>query len=242
MPNNTGLTLPQKEISEGEKMLDAALAAAFVLSIAWAVFLMDEYLGYAVKQYGMYPRKLDGLRGILTMHFIHGDWKHLLNNSMSFFVLNSFLFYFYRRISLPVFGWIFLISGIVLWIIGRPGLHIGASMLVYGLFGFLLFSGLMRKSHKARRVALAVAFYYGSMIWYAFPIEAGISWEGHLSGLVTGAVLALIYRKKGPSEPVYHFESEPEPDESEPYWMPGYKPPQPEIRDPNSTTSSTYPI
>jgi len=215
------------EITEGEKILDAVLASVLVLSIAWAVFLMDEYLGYSVRQYGMYPRRFDGLRGIVTMHFIHGDWKHLLNNSMSFMVLNSFLFYFYRRISLPVFGWIFFVSGLILWVIGRPAYHIGASMLVYGLFGFHIFSGLVRRSHKARRIALAVTFYYGSMIWYAFPIEAGISWEGHLSGLVVGAFLALLYRKKGPSEPTYRYETEPEPDDAEPYWMPGYKPPHP---------------
>ena len=211
------------EISDKGKIIDALLASLFFLVIAWAVFLMDAYLGFNLKPYGMHPRELSGLWGILTMHFLHGDWKHLLNNSMSFFVLNSFLFYFYRKISLNVFGWLFLTSGILLWFIGRPSNHIGASMLIYGLFGFLFFSGLVRKNPNLRRVTLAVAFYYGSMIWYVFPIEIGISWEGHLSGLTAGAVLALVYRKKGPKEPVYRYQIEPEPDDSEPYWKPEYK-------------------
>lgn len=225
MNEHSGLTEFKRETTDGEKMLDAVMASLFVLSVIWALFLMDEYLGYNLKPFGMRPRSIDGIKGVFTMHFLHGDWKHLINNTLSFFVLNSFLFYFYRSLSLKVFGWLFLFSGIVLWFIGRPANHIGASMLIYGLFGFLLFSGLLRKNPRARRVALAVSLYYGSMMWYAFPIEAGISWEGHLSGLTVGAVLALVYRKQGPPEPTYRFESEPEPDDSDPYWMPGYQPP-----------------
>lgn len=203
-------------------MLDAVMASLFILSIAWALFLMDEYLGFHLWPNGIHPRTIEGLRGIFTMHFLHADWTHLINNTLSFFVLNSFLFYFYRRLSLQVFAWLFVLPGLVLWIIGRPANHIGASMLVYGLFGFLLLSGLVRKNPQARRVALVVALYYGSMVWYVFPIETGISWEGHLSGLTVGAVLALVYRRKGPPEPVYRFETEPDPDDSDPYWMPGY--------------------
>jgi membrane associated rhomboid family serine protease len=183
---------------------------------------MDEFLGYNLKSFGVQPRTIHGLPGIITMHFIHGNWKHLINNSLAFFVLNGFLFYFYRSISGRVFIPLFFLSGVVLWIIGRPSNHIGASMLIYGLFAFLFFGGLMRKNPRLRRVSLFVAFYYGSMVWYIFPIEEGISWEGHLSGLFVGAILAWVYRRKGPPEPVYRYEIEPEPDPAEPYWMPDY--------------------
>ena len=73
-------------------------------------------------------------------------------------------------------------------------------------FGFLIASGLIRKNYKLLAISFAVIFWYGSMFWYVFPIEEGISWEGHLSGLVTGVIWALIYRKDGPSSTEYEFE------------------------------------
>ena len=83
------------------KIGDAILYSAFLLVICWAVFVMDEYLGYPLKEFGMKPRTFDGLRGIVTIHFLHGDLEHIVQNSLALFVLNSFVFYFYRAIALP---------------------------------------------------------------------------------------------------------------------------------------------
>jgi membrane associated rhomboid family serine protease len=73
------------------------------------------------------------------------------------------------------------------------------------LFSFLFFSGILRKYYRLIAVSLVVIFMYGSMVWYLFPIEKGISWEGHLSGFVTGLFLACYYRKKGPQKAPYKF-------------------------------------
>lgn len=204
-----------KEISDGSKILDALFVSVFFLSIAWAIFLMDEYLGYNVTQYGLYPREWSGLVGIFTMHFIHGNFDHIWHNTLAFLVLNSFLFYFYRSISIRSFFFIFFFSGILLWLIGRPTYHIGASMLLYGEFAFLFFSGLIRRHQLMLRVALVVALYYGSLVWYLFPVDPKISWEGHISGFVAGILAAVIFRKQGPQRKVYQYELEPEEEEED---------------------------
>jgi membrane associated rhomboid family serine protease len=156
---------------------------------------------------------------IFTMHFLHSDWHHIGQNSLGIIVLNSFLFYFYRQISFKVFGIIFFVAPIILWLIGRPSNHIGASLLLYGEFSFLLVSGFIRNNPLLLRVALVVILYYGSLVWYLFPVDERISWEGHASGFVIGAVLAYALRKQGPQRKIYQFETEPElPDDENAYW------------------------
>lgn len=205
--------------TDPQRILDAVLISAFFLSICWVLFLMDAYLGYHLKSYGLQPRTLEGLRGIITVHFLHGDWQHILQNSLGILVLNTFLFYFYRQIAGKVFMWIFFLAPLLLWIIGRPSNHIGASVLLYGEFAFLFFSGVIRKNPLLMRVSLVVTFFYGSLIWYLFPVDARVSWEGHAAGFLVGLVLAITYRKQGPQRKVYQYETEPElPDDENAYW------------------------
>jgi membrane associated rhomboid family serine protease len=210
------LTNFNKQITDKEKMLDALLASLYFLLVCWVLFLLDEFLGTHLKQYGMRPGSPEGLRGVITMHFLHGDWKHIGHNSLAFLVLNSFLFYFYRTISIKVFAWLFFIPGLFMWFWAREENHIGASMLIFGEAGFLFVSGLLRKDSKMLRVALVVALYYGSLIWYIFPIDPTISWEGHLSGLLTGVVLAFVFKNKGPQRTPYQWELDPEEEDADP--------------------------
>lgn len=206
-------------ISDAHKMLDAVLISLTLILACWIPFLMDTYLGYHLKNYGLKPRTLEGVRGIFTIHFLHGDWKHIGQNSLGLLVLNSFVFYFYRSIARKVFLWIFLLAPFVLWIIGRPSNHIGASVLLYGEFAFLVFSGIIRKNPLLMRVTFTVIFFYGSLVWYLFPIDAKVSWEGHGSGFFIGLILAFVYRKQGPQPKIYRFETEPElPDDENAYW------------------------
>jgi membrane associated rhomboid family serine protease len=214
MSTNDLTNISAKETSDGSKILDAFFVSVFFLAICWSLFIMDEYLGYNVTQYGLFPREWSGLIGIFTMHFLHGSLSHIWHNTLAFLVLNSFLFYFYRSISIKTFFTIFLGSGILLWLIGRPSIHIGASLILYGEFAFLCFSGLIRRNPIMMRVALVVAMYYGSLVWYLFPIDPKISWEGHMAGFAAGIIAAIIYRKQGPQRKVFAFELEPDEEEN----------------------------
>lgn len=166
----------------------------FVLLI-WFVFWFEVKFGYRFNEFGIYPRTLKGLRGIIFSPFIHGDIKHLYHNTIPLFVLSMALFYFYRAISWKVVFYGIILSGFLTWIIARPANHIGASGLIYVLMSFILFKGVFTKHFRLIALSFLVIFLYGSMIWYVFPIKEEISWEGHLSGLIVGFLLALIFKK-----------------------------------------------
>ena len=136
----------------------------FLVAI-WGVYILNEVLELGWRKHGVHPRRMEGLRGILTYPFLHGDWGHLWNNTMSFFTLNGFLFYFYRSIALRVWLWLFFVSGFMLWGLAVDGNHIGASGIIYGLAAFLFTSGVIRNNRLLLRVSLAVAFLYGGIVW-----------------------------------------------------------------------------
>lgn len=186
----------------------------FALLIVGLKFL-EEYLALSWERYGVLPRSLEGLLGILTSPFIHGDWKHVFNNVFPLVILGISLRYFYKDISREVFLWSWLMSGLWLWSIGRPNFHIGASGIVYALASFLFFSGLIRKHTRLMAVSFVVVFLYGSMVWGIFPIKEHISWEGHLSGALAGIILAWWFRKEGPQKQKYQYEIEEELEEQE---------------------------
>src|SRR5688500_15541495 len=102
MTNHNPLTNIKKDNSDLVKIFDAILVSFIFITLCWAIFLTEECLGFHLKKYGMHPRSIEGLPGILTMHFLHGDWKHIIQNSLGFLVLNTFLFYFYRQIAFRV--------------------------------------------------------------------------------------------------------------------------------------------
>lgn len=183
----------------------------FVMMI-WIVFWVESRFGVNFNSFGVYPRKLEGLRGILFSPFIHGSLKHLFNNSIPLFVLSTALFYFYRQIRWKVLLLGILFTGIATWAIGRASLHIGASGVVYMLAAFLFFKGIFSKQFQLTALALAVVFLYGGMLWYVFPVNAEISWEGHLSGFVVGLVLAALFK----SNPIQNKKFEWEKDDYNP--------------------------
>ncbi|MDP6922862.1 MAG: rhomboid family intramembrane serine protease, partial [Lutibacter sp.] len=136
---------------------------------------------------------------------IHSGSRHLLHNSLPLFVLLWALCYFYRQIAAKVLVRGLFFTGMLTWFFARPAYHIGASGLVYLLVSFVFFSGMIRQYYRLVALSLAVVFIYGSMVWYLFPIQASISWEGHLSGFVTGLFLAYWHRKQGPQPEVFQF-------------------------------------
>ena len=167
----------------------------FFVLILWLVFWFEVRFGFHFNGFGVYPRTLSGLKGIIFSPFIHSSLEHLYHNSIPLLVLSMALFYFYREISWKVIFYGILLSGFLTWCIGRPANHIGASGLIYVLMSFILFKGIFAKHFRLIALSLLVVFLYGSMIWYVFPIKENMSWEGHLSGLIVGFVFAVMFRK-----------------------------------------------
>ncbi|PCH76597.1 MAG: rhomboid family intramembrane serine protease [Flavobacteriaceae bacterium] len=173
------------------------LIPSLLLLFVWIVYIIELKFGFNFNRYGIYPKTLKGLRGVFFSPFIHGDTNHLINNSVPLVVLSACLLFFYKEVAWKVLVLGTLLSGILTWSIARDNYHIGASGVIYLLFSFIFFSGVIRKNYRLVAISLGVVFLYGSMIWYVFPVKEGISWEGHLSGFVVGFIFAIIYRKIG---------------------------------------------
>jgi len=194
--------------NEKRYVLNAMLMTFLYLFICWTLYLLQIDIGPDLRPNGVRPRELIGLRGIILSPFLHANFDHIMNNSLSFVVLNTYFFYFYRQIAWRVFPWMFLGSGMLLWLWGGPGNHIGASGIIYSLTAFLFFSGLFRKDLRMMGVSALVLFSYGSFFWGIFPLQERVSWEGHLSGALVGLVLSFYFRQEGPQRKVYDWELE----------------------------------
>jgi membrane associated rhomboid family serine protease len=192
----------------------------------WVVLLFDEMYGLGFREWGIQPRQVKGLIGILTSPFLHGDAGHLFSNSVPFLVASGFLFYLFPEDKWKIFGLIWFFSGFGVWLYGGANSnHIGASGVVYGLVAFMLTGGIIRKNRTMAAFALILIFAYGSMVWGIFPqwhVDpfVNISWESHLAGTVTGLILAFRFRKHGPPDDSY-FEDETDDDDDGDYheWM-----------------------
>lgn len=189
------------------------IPAAFVLVI-WLIYFFEISFGFNFNKFGVFPRTLKGFRGVFLTHFIHGDAKHVFNNSIPLFVLMIGVLYFYREVALKVLIIGAFFTGFFTWLIARESYHIGASGIIYLLFSFIVFSGILRKQYRLMAFSFIVIFLYGSMIWYVLPIKEGMSWEGHLSGFLVGGIMSLTFRKKGIIKEEFQFS----PSEFDPYF------------------------
>jgi len=172
------------------------IVISFVL-LLWAVKAVELATGISFSYLGILPRTLKGTIGIFTGPLVHGDVLHLLSNTLPILLLGILLFYFYHRIAIEIFIWIYLVTGFWTWLIARNAYHIGASGLVYGMASFLFFSGIIRKSRPLMTISAIIIFLYGGMVYGIIPdaVEFNVSWESHLMGAIVGVLLAIIFRK-----------------------------------------------
>lgn len=166
-----------------------------MLVLMYVLFYIDLQFDLDLMRYGIFPRAFSGIQGIFFSPFLHGDLLHLISNTLPVFILTTALIYFYRNVSLKVLVYGVLFSGGITWLVGRESYHIGASGLIYVLVSFIFFKGIQTHYYRLVALSLAVILIYGGMVWYVFPkVDATISWEGHLAGMITGFVLSLFYK------------------------------------------------
>ncbi|MFX0555337.1 rhomboid family intramembrane serine protease [Maribacter sp. CXY002] len=193
------------------------LAPLFAVLIIWFIFWFELKFRVNLNHFGVYPRTILGLRGILFSPFIHGSIEHLYHNTIPLAVLLSALFYFYRQIALQVVLYGILLSGIFTWLVGVSSYHIGASGLIYVLVSFIFFKGIRTRYYRLIALSLVMVFIYGSLLWYIFPVKEGISWEGHLGGFLAGLLLAFLIKTPLLKPVKYEWERESYDEKQDPF-------------------------
>ena len=157
-----------------------------------AIEIVDTILlGSSLQRHGIHPRTLSGLWGIVTAPFLHGGWGHLISNTGPLLVLGTLVVARGRLVFAEATTVIGLIAGVGTWLTGASGSnHIGASSILFGWFGYLVLSGWIARSFVDIAVSVVVALLYGSIVWGVLPGQPGVSWQGHLFGLIGGLVAA----------------------------------------------------
>lgn len=162
------------------------------LAIFWGLELIDQVLLHqALDKYGIRPRTGEGLIGIFFAPFLHVGFAHVTSNSVPFLVMGWLLLIRGTGQFFLVVGLVTVMEGMGVWLIGASNsVHLGASGVVFGFFGFLLVAGILERSLKSILSALIVGFAYGGIVWGVLPTQRGVSWEGHLFGMLSGGLIA----------------------------------------------------
>ncbi len=175
-------------------MKKSVVIALSVVALLWIILIIDSIIPIDFNQFGIIPRKAEGLKGILFAPFLHLNWSHLISNSMPLVVLLTGLFWLYNKVAIRVLVFSTVIGGGLVWIFGREAFHIGASGVIFSLVAFFIASGIFKRDFKAILLAIFVFFMYGGVVWGIFPTQSGVSWESHLFGFITGIGLAYYFR------------------------------------------------
>ena len=181
------------ELKTQAKILGSLVAVFWIITFINEIFLKSQINRLGINILGIFPRELIGLRGILFAPFLHGGFYHVAANTVPFIVLGWLVmlrnisdFYFVSFMAA-------LVGGLGTWLIGDPrSVHIGASGVIFGYFGYLLFRGYFERSFVAIAISLVIAVTYGSLIWGVLPTRSYISWEGHLFGFIGGIIAAKL--------------------------------------------------
>jgi membrane associated rhomboid family serine protease len=166
------------------------LVGGFIV-LLFLIQVVNFLSGYRLIIFGIYPRKLWSLPGILFYAFLHGHFNHLFFNAIPLFLLANFVLF----AGLPTFYTvtliIILISGLLIWLFGRRGFHIGASGLIMGYWSYLITLAYYHESLLTIAPAIVCIYYFGGFIFQLFPGEVSSSWEAHVFGFLAG-ILAFF--------------------------------------------------
>ncbi len=176
-------------------LLRRAAALVALVALLWALQVINWIIGYGLNPaFGLIPRHLSGLDGIIAMPLLHGSFAHLMANTPPLLVMGGLLVATATRALLPVNAVVIGLGGGLVWLFGSSAIHIGASGLVFGWFGFLVARGFVDRSPITLGAALVVGVLYGSILWGVLPGQPGVSWEAHLFGAIAGAAAAFLVR------------------------------------------------
>ncbi|HAF86996.1 MAG: rhomboid family intramembrane serine protease [Legionellaceae bacterium] len=158
----------------------------YVLLLPWSAFVLNILLAKRLLWLGIFPRRLHGMFGIVCAPLLHANFNHIFFNSIPLVVLSDFLLIEGLVYFLSVTIFITLLSGFLIWCVARPGLHVGASALITGYWGFLVINMYHQTGITTFILGILSLYYFAGIFFGIFPSNKGYSWEGHLCGLIAG--------------------------------------------------------
>ncbi len=170
-----------------------------VLAVLWLAYFVS-LVWPRIITWGIRPRSLGGLVGILVCPLLHANLLHIVANSMGLTLLLFLALSYSGELTADVVAVTWLLGGSLVWVFGQGShnglatVHVGASGIAFGLIGFLVFAGVWRKDWRAVVLAVLVLIWYGGTILSLVRVVPGMSWSSHLFGFASGALTARITR------------------------------------------------
>ncbi len=185
-----------KEITQTLK--SQALILGAMVATMWVVMIADTFIfHHQLKTFGIFPHSLVGLRGIIFAPLLHANFNHLISNTVPFVTLGWLIMLWETSDLLVVTIISMLVGGLGTWLFGGANtVHVGASGVIFGYLGYLLFRGYFERKVSSIIMSLFVFGAYGSIVFGILPGMPGISWQGHLFGFIGGAIAANLAAKK----------------------------------------------
>jgi membrane associated rhomboid family serine protease len=174
-------------------VLGSAILPLRLVFIMWLLFFLYLRLGWPIQQFGIVPRTVRGLIGIVAGPLLHENIIHLVSNTIPLLFLGGVLFYFYPSLGKKVFLRGYFWTNILVWIFARPATHLGASGLVYALAFFLIFFGFFKHDFTSLVISVVILLLYGGLFYGVIPGDPHVSWESHFAGALVGIFSAVSY-------------------------------------------------
>ncbi|MCE5244849.1 MAG: rhomboid family intramembrane serine protease [Syntrophobacteraceae bacterium] len=176
------------------RLKESLVISFYIIAAIWLVFLVSCISPADLKGFGIKPRQTSGLMGIMLFPFLHANLSHIISNTCALMTLLPLTFMLGKGLAAEACAIILVTSGGLVWIFGQPGtVHIGASGMVFGLMGFLIFAGPLHGKPWLMILSIAMVFVYGGSIFInLFNFAPGISWAGHFFGLMSGVFAAWM--------------------------------------------------
>ena len=180
-------------------LVQGMIVVAALSALMWVVEVIDQVAGGRLDRNGIEPRELDGLDGVVWAPFLHGDFQHLIGNTVPFLLLGfAIAFSGVARVIL-VTVIVAVVGGLGTWLIAPAHtVHIGASGIVFGYAGYLVARGVFSRSPAQLVLGLVVVVVWGATLLQGLVPETGISWQGHLFGAIGGVIAARVLDRRAP--------------------------------------------
>lgn len=167
-------------------------------ALLWVVQVVNSADHYQLDRFGLRPREVGGLWGVLTMPFLHASYDHLLSNTIPVVAIGWILLLSGLRVWLTVSAIVVVVGGMLTWLVGPHGLVVGASGLVFGWLGYLLARAYFSRRVKWIVTAVLVLLFFGSLLFGLFPtLHSGVSWQAHLCGFAAGVGAGALLHPRG---------------------------------------------
>lgn len=175
----------------------AFTVSALWVAVLWAIQVVNLLSGYKLNSWGIYPRELSGLGGILFAPFLHAGFYHLISNSVPLLILLALVYMSGVRALVWVSITGILFGGLGVWVFGSSGYHVGASGLIFAFWGYLIADAWFRRSVKSILISVITLLLYGGLLFSLFSYRPYVSFSSHLFGLLAGVVTARLLAPPG---------------------------------------------